>query len=140
MFRGALVVLLSFGVLLGPNFCCCAIAFGVSPAKQTDLPAGPSCCCKVEKRDAAEPKSRPSSPDSNDECPCKKSGKKVVVPPSATSQAEAAAQFLSRSDLKTCGTFEPFDLDGAFSSLDGFRSQPRDKSASAHARRPILRC
>ena len=139
MIRGMLAAWLSFGVLLGPNICCCAITFGFSTTKRADRPIGPSCCCEVKKHDEDVSKSRPFSPDSKDECPCKKWGKQDVVPQSV-SQAEAAAQFLSRIDLKTYVSFEPLDLDRAFSPLNDVPSSPRDKGARAHARRAILRC
>jgi hypothetical protein len=140
LIRGVLVACLSFGLLLGPNVCCCAIALGFSTSKRAELPIGPSCCCKVETQTEDASKSCPFSPASKDECPCKKWGNKDVVPQSASSQAEPVAQVLSKSDLNTCISFEPFNLDSALSPLNDAPSDPRDKGARAHARRSILRC
>jgi hypothetical protein len=138
----SLVAWLSFGVLLGPNVCCCALARALSAVSQAESPVSLPSCCSSKKSSVHPFKIRPASKGEcpEGECPCKKGGSKDVVPQPGLSQVETTVQWLSKADLHALRVHEPSDPFGAADLVDAACSIVRNRDARALARSSILRC
>lgn len=140
--RWTLVSWLAFGVLLGPNMCCCALANAFNATVRSESPVRLSCCCKSKTLANESGKGCPFTPHPKGECPCKKGAKKDVVPQTAPSPLESGANWFSKLgfDNPTASLANDRNLDAvrSFIRIDAWAA--RGKGPLALSLSPILRC
>ena len=98
MVRRGIIAWLAFTVLMGPQLCCCAIFGAVTNRAQAGRANGHRCCCG-ESAIARIPVPLKTPP--RKECPCKKSGRQVLLAVTPIPSAEL-------------GNYAPTDGNAAF--------------------------